>query len=134
MKLEHTIKDRCDTWNRWSQIKRTRGADNILNLGLLAIFSLAATNIISIPLVAYAVSQYDSDGFTIFPTKSSDYMSGYRDGVIKADKHVQLMNYGKLNGINADQKDVKCPPDSFNADFCAGYKDGYSDEAMDQLE
>jgi hypothetical protein len=31
---------------------------------------------------------YDSDGFTIFPTKSSDYMSGYRTGVIQADKDV----------------------------------------------
>jgi hypothetical protein len=48
-----------------------------LNLGLVAIFTLAATNIISIPLVAYAVSQYASDGFTIFPTKSSDYMSDF---------------------------------------------------------
>jgi hypothetical protein len=81
-----------------------------------------------------AISQYDSDGFTIFQGKSSDYMSGYRDGVIKADKDIQLMNDSKINGIQADQKDVKCPPDSFNADFCSGYKDGFSDEAMDQLE
>jgi len=28
----------------------------------------------------------------------------------------------KLNRVNTDQKDVKCPPDSFNADFCAAYK------------
>jgi hypothetical protein len=35
------------------------------------------------------VSQYDSEGFTIFPTKSSEYMSGYRAGVIQADKDVQ---------------------------------------------
>jgi hypothetical protein len=106
-----------------------------LNLRLVAIFSVAAIDIIvSIPLIAYAVSQYDSDGFTIFQGKSSDYMSGYRDGVIKADKDIQLMNDCKINGIQADQKDVKCPRDSFNADFCFGYKDGYSDEAMDQLE
>jgi hypothetical protein len=59
-----------------------------LNIGLISIISLAATYIISIPLIAYAVSQYDLDGFTIFPTKSSDYMSGYRDGIIKADKDV----------------------------------------------
>jgi hypothetical protein len=91
---------------------------------------LAGTIIVS----SLAVSQYDKDGFTIFQGKSSDYMSGYRDGVIKADKDIQLMNDSKINGIQADQKDVKCPPDSFNADFCSGYKDGYSDEAMDQLE
>jgi hypothetical protein len=39
-----------------------------------------------------------------------------------------------LSGIDAAQDKIKCPPDSFNADFCAGYKDGYSDEAMDQIE
>ena len=54
--------------------------------------------------------------------------------VILVKQYVQLMNDGKLNGINADQKDVKCPPDSINADWCSGYKDGYSDEAMDRLE
>ena len=47
---------------------------------------------------------------------------------------MQLLNNGTINGIQADQKDVKCPPDSVNADWCSGYKDGYSDEAMDQLE
>ena len=63
----------------------------------MVIFSItAAVNIISVPLLAYAASQYDSDGFTIFPTKSSDYMSGYSDGVIKADKDVQLFNANKL--------------------------------------
>ena len=63
-----------------------------MNLRIEAIFIVVAINvIISIPLVAYAVSQYDSDGFTIFPTKSSDYMSGYRAGVIQADKDVQKL-------------------------------------------
>jgi hypothetical protein len=32
------------------------------------------------------------------------------------------------SGIHADQKDVKCPPDSVNADFSSGLRDGYSDE------
>ena len=95
---------------------------------------LAGTIIVSFLPSALAVSQYDKDGFTIFQGKSSDYMSGYRNGVIKADKDVQLLNNGTINGIQADQKDVKCPPDSENADWCSGYKDGYSDEAMDQLE
>ena len=90
--------------------------------------------IISIPLIAYAVSQYDSDGFTIFPTKSDWYMVGYRDGVVKASQDVQLMDAGKIDGIHASQKDVKCPSAPVNADYCLGYKDGYSDEAMDQLE
>jgi hypothetical protein len=80
------------------------------------------------------VSQYDSDGFTIFPTKSSDYMSGYRNGVIKADKDVQLFNANKLPGIDARQEHIMCPPNSVNADWCSGYRDGYSDEAMSQLE
>ena len=102
-----------------------------MTLKLISIFSLAFANIISIPLVAYAVSQYDEDGFTIFPTKSSDYMSGYRVGVIKADDDIK--NFDKLGGIHARQDHIKCPPDSINADFCSGYRDGYSDEAMDQL-
>ena len=105
-----------------------------MNLGLIAIFSLATINVISIPLIVYAVSQYDSEGFTIFPTKSSDYMSGYRAGVIKADKDVHIFNAIKLPGIDAHQDKIPCPPDSVNADFCSGFRDGYSDEAMDQLE
>jgi hypothetical protein len=88
---------------------------------------IAATFVTS----AYAVSQYDSDGFTIFPTKSSDYMSGYRAGVIQADKDVQ--NFEKLGGIDAHQDKIKCPANIIG-DSCLGYKDGYSDEAMDQLE
>ena len=103
-----------------------------MNLRIEAIFIVAINVIISIPLVAYAVSQYDSDGFTIFPTKSSDYLSGYRAGVIQADKDVQ--NFDKLGGIDARQEHIKCPPNSVNADWCSGYRDGYSDEAMDQLE
>jgi hypothetical protein len=126
--------NRCGTWNR-VHTTRITGAGSILNLGLVAIFSAVTTGIIiSIPLIAYAVSQYDKDGFTIFPTKSSDYMSGYRAGVIQADKDVQKFNDNKLSGIDANQDKIKCPTDSFNADFCSGYKDGYSDEAMDQLE
>lgn len=83
---------------------------------------------------AHAASQYDSDGFTVFPTKSSDYMSGYRHGVIQADKDVQLFNENKSSGVDARQEMVKCPSNITNADECLGYKDGYSDEAMDQLE
>ena len=102
-----------------------------MNLRLVVIFSLAATNIISIPLIAYAISQYDSDGFTIFPTKSSDYMSGYRAGVIQANKDVQ--NFDKIGGIDARQERIKCPPES-NAELCIGFRDSYSHETMDQLE
>ena len=72
-------------------------------LGLAAIFLPAAIKItISVPLVTYAVSQYDSDGFTVFPTNSSDYMSSYRAGVIKADKNTQLFYANKLPGIDTD--------------------------------
>ena len=106
-----------------------------MNLGLIvSIFSLATTTMISAPLIVYAVSQYDSDGFTVFPTKSSDYMSGYRAGVIKADKDVQAMNSGALSGIDARQDHIKCPRPDLGTDYCNGFRDGYSDEAMDQLE
>ena len=43
-------------------------------------------------------------------------------------------NFDKLGGIDARQEHIKCPPNSVNADWCSGYRDGYSDEAMDQLE
>lgn len=69
------------------------------------------------PVLAHAASQYDSDGFTIFRTKSSDYMSGYRARVIQADKDVQLFNADKLLGIDANQDKTKCPPDSVSADW-----------------
>ena len=87
--------------------------------------------IISIPLIAYAVSQYDSDGFTIFPTKSPDYMVGYRDGVVQAQKDVD--HFEQRGGVDAQHDHIKCPPNSVNADYCAGYKDGYADKAMDDL-
>jgi hypothetical protein len=73
-----------------------------LNLRLVSIFSLALANIIiSVPLLAYAVSQYDSDGFTIFPGKSSFYISGYRQGVVTAHGDIKV----KMNttGIDAHQ-------------------------------
>jgi len=47
---------------------------------------------------------------------------------------VQLFNANKSLGIGTNQDKIKCPPDSINADFCSGFRDGYSDEAMDQLE
>ena len=77
---------------------------------------------------AFAKSQYDQDGFTIFPTKSFDYMHGYRDGVLQADQDIK-----EKPNIDANQDHVKCPPQN-TVDYCAGFKDGYSDEAMDQLE
>jgi hypothetical protein len=110
----------------------------ILSMVLLVLIATSTTVIATICIAgipAYAQqSKYDSDGFTIFPSKSRDYMLGYRAGVIQADKDVQLFNADKLSGIDAHQDKIKCPPNSFNADFCLGYKDGYSDEAMDQLE
>jgi hypothetical protein len=97
-------------------------------VGMIVVF-LSGSAVIAV----YAVSQYDSDGFTIFPTKSSDYMSGYRAGVIQAYKDVQLLNADKIPGIDAHQDKIKCPANIIG-DSCLGYKDGYSDEAMDQLE
>ena len=38
------------------------------------------------------MSQCDSEGFTIFPTKSDWYMIGYRERVVKAWQDVQLMD------------------------------------------
>jgi len=88
---------------------------------------------ISVPLIAYAVSQYDSDGFTIFPGKSSSYISGYRQGVVTAHEDIKV----KMNttGIDAHQEHIVCPANLAQiADMCPGYKDGYADEAMDELE
>ena len=48
-------------------------------------------------------------------------MIGYRVGVIQADEDVQKFTDNKLSGIDAAQDKIKCPPDSFNADFCASY-------------
>jgi hypothetical protein len=90
------------------------------------------TNIISIPIVVYAVSQYDSEGFTIFPTKSTDYMNGYRSGVIQA--HEDVANFDKLGGVDARQENIKCPAVPTIPEFCGGYKDGYSDEATSELD
>jgi hypothetical protein len=99
-------------------------------------FSVGAISmIISIPLIAYAVSQYDKDGFTIFPTKSSDYMDGYRDGVAAAQKAVDHFNDENSTGVDARRDMIECPS-NFNAfaGMCQGYKDGYADRAMDELE
>jgi hypothetical protein len=100
-------------------------------MNILYSIAIIGAIIVSFCPYAYAVSQYDSDGFTIFPFKSSDYMSGYRSGVIQADKDVQ--NFDKLGGVDARQDHIKCPPNG-TAEWCLGYKDGYADEAMDQLE
>lgn len=55
-------------------------------------------------------------------------MHGYRDGVLQADEDIKA----KPN-IDANQDHIKCLA-QVTADYCLGYKDGYSDEAMDQLE
>jgi hypothetical protein len=58
-------------------------------------------------------------------------MVGYRDGVLQADQDIKT----KFNttGIDANQAHIPCPPKT-NAEYCLGFRDGYSDEAMDQLE
>jgi type IV secretory pathway VirB6-like protein len=50
----------------------------IIRYELIPILVVTAIAVI-VNQTVYAVSQYDSDGFTIFPTKSFDYMNGYRD-------------------------------------------------------
>jgi hypothetical protein len=42
-------------------------------------------------------------------------------------------NFDKIGGIDARQDKIKCPP-NFNTQMCQGYKDGYADRAMDELE
>jgi hypothetical protein len=44
------------------------------------------------------------------------------------------MDQHKIATIDANQDHVVCPKDMVNPEECLGYKDGYSDEAMDQLE
>lgn len=89
---------------------------------------IAATFVTS----AYAASQYDDDGFTIFPTKSGWYMVGYRDGVAQAVDDVK--HFDERGGVDARPEAIVCPRHDLNPDYCLGYKDGYSDEAMDRLE
>ena len=105
-----------------------------MNLRLvISIFSVAAANIIiSIPLITYAISQYDTDGFTVFPTKSGDYMVGYRAGVAQAADDVK--HFDERGGVDARPEMIKRPRPDLAPDWCLGYKDGYADEAMDQLE
>lgn len=97
-------------------------------------FSISSISIIiSIPLIAYAVSQYDENGFTIFPTKSKDYMFGYRGGVAQAMDDVN--HFDQRGEVDARPESIHCPqPYNMTADQCQGYKDGYSDKAMDELE
>jgi hypothetical protein len=57
---------------------------------------------------------------------SPEYQAGYRAGVLQADSDVSANK-----GVSANN--VTCPPDS-TADSCSGYKKGYSDEAIDQLD
>jgi hypothetical protein len=61
-------------------------------------------------------------------------MIGYREGVVKAWQDVQLMDQHKIATIDTNQDHAVCPKDMVNPEECLGYKDGYSDEAMDQLE
>ena len=93
------------------------------------------------PIIAHASSssnqtssksKYDDDGFTIFPTKSGWYMVGYRDGVAQAADDVK--HFDERDGVDARPDHIVCPRHDLNPDYCLGYKDGYSDEAMDQLE
>jgi hypothetical protein len=91
--------------------------------------------IISIPLIAYAVSQYDKDGFTIFPGKSAEYMFGYREGVAQAQNDVN--HFEERGGVDAQLEHIECPANSnlnLTGDACQGYKDGYADRAIDELE
>jgi hypothetical protein len=95
---------------------------------LLLVPAILAVNVIN----AYAlVQKYDEDGFTIFADKNFSYMQGYRDEVLQADQDIKTKF--DTQGIDAHQDKIKCPPNS-EADFCLRFKDGYSDEAMDQLE
>ena len=61
-----------------------------------------------------------------FRKKTGEYQSGYRAGVLQADSDVS-------GNKSVDANNVTCPPDSIE-DFCSGYKKGYSDEAVDQLD
>jgi succinate dehydrogenase/fumarate reductase cytochrome b subunit len=51
----------------------------------LAVSSTAITGVIVVSFLPRVIAQskYDEDGFTVFLTKSSDYMSGYSAGGTK---------------------------------------------------
>ena len=44
------------------------------------------------------------------------------------------MDQHKIDTIDANQDHVVCPKDMVNPEECLGYKDGFSHEAIDQLE
>jgi hypothetical protein len=55
--------------------------------------------------------------------KSSEFRQGARDGAAQADSDIKTKNH-----IDARPNHIPCPPNS-SADYCAGFKGGYSDEA-----
>lgn len=55
--------------------------------------------------------------------KSSEFRKGARDEAAQADSDTKTKNH-----IDARPNHIPCPPNS-SADYCAGFKGGYSDEA-----
>ena len=63
---------------------------------------------------------------------NGEFDSGYRAGVAKASKDVGKFNANQLNGVDANNP-PPCPLPG-NKPYCDGWKKGYSDKAVDDLE
>jgi len=83
-------------------------------------------SIIVVALVVATLVAVASPSLVFAKKHSSEYKAGYRAGVLQADSDVSANK-------SVDANNVTCPPDS-TAFFCSGYKKGYSDEAVDQLD
>jgi hypothetical protein len=65
-------------------------------------------------------------------TGNGDFDSGYRAGVAKAAKDVGKFNANQINGVDGNNP-PPCPlPD--NKPYCDGWKKGYSDKVVDDLD
>jgi hypothetical protein len=100
---------------------------------LLSSLAIIVAIIVSFCPYAYVVSQYDSDGFTIFHSSQAITCQDKIRCNSSWQRHTKKFNDSIIHEVEANQDHIKCPKDTIG-DMCLGYKDGYADEAMDQLE
>jgi hypothetical protein len=89
-------------------------------------YILPASTIL-VALVVATLVAVTSPALVLAKKHSSEYQSGYRAGVRHADSDIN-------SNRDVDANHVICPPYASKPDSCSGYKKGYSDEAVDQLD
>jgi hypothetical protein len=90
------------------------------------LFTLIATTVIATsPLILAKKSKVAATG-------DGEFNSGYRAGVAKAAEDVDKFNANQINGVDGNNP-PPCPlPD--NKPYCDGWKKGYSDKIVDDLD